>query len=74
MAHYLSEYRKTNGEITPHLIQQVDKIDSMIADKAYNQSRIYEAASDQLKEGVQIRIHPRANVDVSAPDEVTLRQ
>ena len=58
---WLSEYRKTDGEIAPNLIHQVGRIESITADKAYDQSRVYEAANDQLKEGGQINIHPRAN-------------
>ena len=41
VAHYLSADRKTDGEIGPHLIKQVSKIDSITADKGYNQSRVY---------------------------------
>ena len=57
----LSEYRKPDGEIAPSLIHQVGRIDSITADKAYDQSRVYEAANDTL-----INIHPRANAVVSA--------
>ena len=74
MAHYLSEDRKTDGEIAQQLIKQVVKIDSITADKGYDQSRVYEAANDQLKEGGQINIHPRANAVVSASNEAALRQ
>ena len=74
VAHYLSEDRKTDCEIAPHLIKQVGKIDSITADKGYDQSRVYVAANDQLKEGGQINIHPRANAVVSASDEAALRQ
>ena len=42
----LSEYRKPDGEIAPNLIQQVGRIDSITADKVYDQSRVYEAAND----------------------------
>ena len=35
---------------------------------------MYSAAIDQLKEGCQINIHPRANEVVSASDEAALRQ
>ena len=66
VAHYLCEDRKTDDEIAPHLIHQFGRIDSIIADKAYDQSRVYVAVSDQLKEGGQINIHPRANAVVSA--------
>jgi hypothetical protein len=55
VAHYLSEDRKADGEIAPHLIKQVGKNDSITA------SRVYTAANDQLKEGGQIKIHPRTN-------------
>jgi len=74
VANLLSEYQKTDGEIAPNLIHQVGRIDSITADKAYDQSRVYEAANDQLKEGGQINIHPRANAVISATDEAALRQ
>ena len=44
MANLLSEYQKTDGEIEPNLIYHLGGIDSMTADKAYDQSRVYEAA------------------------------
>ena len=74
VAHYLSEDRKTDGEIAPHLIKQIGKIDSITADKAYDQSRVYEASNDHMNEAGQINIHPRANAVVSASDEAALRQ
>ena len=74
LANCLSEDRKTNGEIDHHLIHQVGRIDSITADKVYDQSRVYEAANDQLKEGSQINIHPRVNTIVSVSDEAALRQ
>ena len=55
VANFLSEYQKTDVEIAPNLIHQVGRIDSITADKAYDQSRVYEAANDQLKEGGQNR-------------------
>lgn len=61
MASFLSEYRKTDGEIAPNLIYQVGRIDSIIANKAYDQSRVYEASNDHMNEACQINIHPRAN-------------
>ena len=61
VAKWLSEYRKTDGEIAPNLIHQVGRIDSITADKAYDQSRVYEAANDALKYRGQINIYPRAN-------------
>ena len=74
VAHYLSEDRKTDGEIAPHLIKQVGKIDSITADKGYDQSRVYESANDQLKDGGQFNIHPKSNAAVSDSDEAALRQ
>ena len=74
VAHYLSEDRKTDCELVPHLIYQVGRIDSFTGDKVYDQSRVYEAVNDQLKEGSQIHIHPRENPAVSASDEAALRQ
>ena len=50
VAHDLSEDRNTDDEIVPHLIEQVGKIDSMTADKWYDQIRIYVAVNDQLKD------------------------
>ena len=58
VAKWLSEYQKTDGEIAPQLIHQVKRIDSIPADKAYNQSRVYEASNDHLNEGGQINIPP----------------
>ena len=74
VANVPSEYQKTDGEIASNLIHQVGRIDSITADKAYDQSRVYEAVNDQLKEGGQINIHPRANAVISAVDEAALRQ
>ena len=74
MANVLSEHQKTDGEIAPNLIYQVGRIDSITADKAYDQSRVYEASNDHMNEAGQINIHPRANAVVSAADEAALRQ
>ena len=74
MANLLSEYQKTDGKNAPHLIHQVRQIDSSTADKAYDQSRVYEVLNDPLKDRGQINIHPRANAVISATDEATLRQ
>ena len=74
VANCLSEYRKTDGEIAPNLIHQVGRIDSITADKAYDQSRVYKASNDHMNEAGQININPRANAVVSATDEATLRQ
>ena len=74
VAKWLSEYRKTDGEIAPNLIHHLGRMDSITADKAYDQSRVYEASNDHMNEAGQINIHPRANAVVSASDEAALRQ
>ena len=74
VAHCLSEDRKTDGEIAPNLIHQIERIDSITADKVNDQSRVYEAANDALKDRGQINIHPRANAVISTTDEAALRQ
>ena len=70
----LSKDQKTDGEIAPNLIHQAGRIDSITADRAYEQSRVYEVENDELKEGGQINIHPGANAVISATDEVALKQ
>jgi len=74
VANQLSEDRKTDGEIAPHLIHQVGQMDSITPDKGYDQSRVYEAANHCLKVGGEINIHPRVNAVVSASKEAALRQ
>ena len=74
VANHLSEDRKPDGKIAPNLIHQVGHINSITADKGYDQSRVYEAANDCLKEGGKVNIHPRVNAVVSASDETALRQ
>ena len=74
LAKWLSEYRKTDSEIAPNLIHQVVRMDSITADKAYDQSRVYEASNDHMNEAGQINSQPRANAVVSAKDEAALRQ
>ena len=70
----LMHQRQTDGEIAPNLIHQVGRVDSITADKAYDQSRVYEASNDHMNEAGQINIHPRANAVISATDEAALRQ
>jgi hypothetical protein len=61
-------------EITINLIHQVGQIDSITADKGYDQSRVYEATNDQMNEGDKINFYSRVNAVVSASDESELRQ
>ena len=74
VADFLIEYRKTDGEIVPYLIHQVERIGSITAEKGHDQSRVFTAVNDQPNEGCQINIPPRANVVISAADEEALRQ
>jgi hypothetical protein len=74
VANCLSEYRKTDGDIARNLIHQVGRIDSITADKIYDQSRVYEAVNDHMNDPGHINIHPRANAVVSAAYETALRQ
>ena len=46
VTHYLCEDRKTDGKIATHIINQVDKVDSITADKRYDQSRGYAVVND----------------------------
>ena len=52
----------------------VIRIDSITADKAYDQSRVNEAANYALKDRGQINIHPRANAVISTTDEAAIRK
>ena len=73
LAHYLSKSRKTNGEIKSNLSHHLEQINSIIADKVYDQMRVYEIANDQMNKWDQLNIHLKANAVISATDEVTLR-
>ena len=70
LANCLSEYRKPNGGIVPNLIHQSRRIDSITADKVYDQSHKYKAANDTLKINIQLGAH----AVVSATDEAPLRK
>ena len=63
-----------DGTIAPTLIGQTGHIDSIVADKGYDQIGVYETAQVHLKQGGKIMIHPRANGVVSASGEAALRQ
>ena len=56
------------------MIGQTGHIDSIAADKGYDQIGVYEAAQVHLKQGGEIIIHPRANGVVTASGEAALRQ
>ena len=85
VAKWLSEYRKTDGEIAPNLIHQVGRIDSITADKAYDQSRVYEASNDRMKlvkstftqgqmQSFQLRmkLHLDSEINISSPSTKTV--
>ena len=73
VAKYLSEHRKTVDEIAPHLIHQVGRVDSITADKAYDQTREYEATNDHMGDVAQINIYPRVNAVTLVSDHAALR-
>ena len=56
------------------LISQTGHIDSVAADKDYDQIGVYEATQLHLKQGGKIMIHPKTNGVVSASGEAELRQ
>ena len=74
VAHHLTDERVCDGAIAPTLIGQTGHIDSIVADKGYDQIGVYEAAQAHLKQGGKIMIHLRANGVISASGEAALRQ
>ena len=70
----LTDERGSDGVIAPTLITQIGHIDSIVADKGYDQVSVYEAAQAHLKQGGRIMIHPRVNGVISASGEAALRQ
>ena len=74
VASYLSDERGCDGVIAPKLIRQTDHIDSIVADKGFDQIVVYEAALIHLKQDEKIMIHPKANGVISASGEAALRQ
>ena len=63
-----------DGMIAPTLIRQTGHIDSIVADKGYDQIGVYEYALAHLNKNGKIMIHPRANGVISASGEAALRQ
>ena len=70
----LTDERGCDGVIAPTLITQTGHIDSIVADKGYDQVSVYEAAQAHVKQDGRIMIHPRANGVISASGEAALRQ
>ena len=69
----LTDERGCDGVIAPTLITQTGHIDSIVADKGYDQVSVYEAAQVHLNQGGEIIIHPRAYGVVTASGEAALR-
>ena len=67
-------WRDCDGTVAPTLIGQTGHIDSIVADKGYDQIGVYEAALTHLNKNGKIMIHPRANGVISASGEAALRQ
>ena len=74
VASHLTDERVPDGNIAPDLIGQTGDVDSIAADKGYDQIGVYEAAQVHLKQGGEIIIHPRANGVISASGEAALLQ
>ena len=74
VANHLTDERVCDGAIAPTLIGQTGHIDSIVADKGYDQTGVYEAVLTHLNKNVKIMINPRANDVISASGEATLRQ
>ena len=69
MAHVITDDKTHDGSIASQLIQQVGEIDSITADKGYDQTQVQQSAYDHLREGGMINIHPRKNAVVSESEE-----
>ena len=74
VANHLTDERGCDGAIAPTLIGQTGQIDSIIADKGYDQIGVYEAALTHSNENGKIMIHLRTNGVISASGEAALRQ
>ena len=74
VADHLIDERGSDGVIAPILIGQTGHIDSLVADKGYDQIDVYEAGQVHLNQGGEVIIHPRANAVISASGEAALRQ
>ena len=57
VANHLTDERDCDGAIAPTLIGQTGQIDSIIADKGYDQIGVYEAALTHLNENGRIMIN-----------------
>ena len=71
---FITDDKTHDGSIASQLIQQVGEIDSITADKGYDQTQVQQSAYDHLREGGKINIHPRKNAVISESEEAALRQ
>ena len=69
VAHVITDDKTHDGSIASQLIQQVGEIDSITADKGYDQTQVQQSAYDHLREGGKINIHPRKNAVISESEE-----
>ena len=74
MAHVITDDKTHDGSIASQLIQQVGEIDSITADKGFDQIQVQQEAYDHRREGGMINIHPRKNAVISESEEAALRQ
>ena len=74
VASHLTDERVPDGNIAPDLIGQTGDVDSIAADKGYDQIGVYEAALTHLNKNGETIIHTRANGVISASGEAALRQ
>ena len=51
VAHVITDDKTHDGSIASQLIQQVGEIDSITADKGYDQTQVQQSAYDHLREG-----------------------
>jgi len=74
VANHLTDERGCDGAIAPTLIGQTGHIDSIVADKGYDQIGVCEAAQTHPNKNGKIMIHPGANGVISPSGEAGLRQ
>ena len=74
VAHVITDDKTHDGSIASQLIQKQGEIDSITADKGYDQIQVQQSAYDHLREGGKINIHPRKNAVISESEEAALRQ
>ena len=69
VASQLTDERVPDGNIAPDLIKQAGSINALIADKAYDQIDVYQAAIDRGSTDLKLLIHPRTDAVTSASNQ-----